>query len=311
MNTLAHSKQHIFNIKKKVQEPSDGSMYSHDRINHFTIDEQTISIVMTSSNRTKQLYFTLKTMEKSLFKNIQVIIVDDSDTDPVTIADLESLHLNFCIDLIKIKREHKNWHNPLVNYNIGFKFIRGGKVIIQNSEVCHIGDVLQFVNQQVFDKHYYVFDVKASLNYDTNEEIYKKDTSNVAIFNENLFYMWYQGEYFNRNFHFLTALSRQTFDKIKEFSYDYTMGSCYDDDDFLLKIKANGIPIINIFHNNHNVGGIHLFHGISTNSWDTGVEMNTHLFHKKVHIYNSTGIYIDVTDNMEDFELKHNRLLTG
>lgn len=311
MNTLLHSKHHIFNIKKKVQEPSDDSMYSHYSINHFTTDERTVSIVMTSSNRKKQVYFTLKTIEKSMFKNIQVIIVDDSDSDPVTISDLENLHLSFCIDLIKIKREHKNWHNPLVNYNIGFKFIRGGKVVIQNSEVCHIGDVLQFVNQQVSDNHYYVFDVKASLNYDTNEEIYTKDTSNVAIFNENLFFMWYQSEGNSRNFHFLTALSRQTFDKIKEFSYDYTMGSCYDDDDFLLKIKVNRIPIINVFHNHHNIGGIHLFHGISINSWDTGVEMNIQLFHKKVHIYNSTGVYIDVTDNMEDFELKYNRLLTG
>jgi len=311
MNTLLHSKEHMFNIKKKVQDPSDGSMYSHYSINHFTTDEQSVSIVMTSSNRTKQLYFTLKTIEKSIFKNIQVIIVDDSDTDPVTITDLENLHLPFCIDLIKIKREYKNWHNPLVNYNIGFKFIKGGKVVIQNSEVCHIGDVLQFVSEHMTDNHYFVFDVKASLNYDTNEEIYKKDTSNVAIFNEHIFSMWYQGEYLNRNFHFLTALTKQTFDKIKEFSYDYTMGSCYDDDDFLLKIKSCRIPIINVFHNHHNIGGIHLYHGIAINSWDRGVEMNTQLFYKKAHIYNSTGVYIDVTKNIEEFELKYNTLLTG
>uniref|UniRef100_A0A6C0E333 Glycosyltransferase 2-like domain-containing protein n=1 Tax=viral metagenome TaxID=1070528 RepID=A0A6C0E333_9ZZZZ len=310
MNTLRCSKEHIFNIKKKVQEPSDGSMYSHYSINHFTIDEKSVSIVMTSSNRTKQLYFTLKTIANSKFKNIQVIIVDDSDTDPVTIADLDNLHLPFCIDFIKIKRERKNWHNPLVSYNIGFKFIRGGKVVIQNAEVCHVGDVLQFIHENVTNDKYYTFDVKASLNYDTNAQLYKKNTNDISIYKEKeLFFMWYQADHNIRNLHFLTALTKYTFDKVKEFSYDYTMGSWYDDNDFVLKIKSNGVTIVNIFYYKHNIGGIHLYHGMASDTWDVNVEENSGLFEKKRSLYESVGIYLDLTKTIEDFETKYNMLL--
>ena len=100
---------------------------------------------MTSSNRSKQVYYTLNTIQNSDYKNIQVIIVDDSDNDPILEINLRKYP--FYIDLICIKKENRNWHNPCVNYNIGFEFIKGSKVIIQNSEVCHIGDVLIFIDK--------------------------------------------------------------------------------------------------------------------------------------------------------------------
>ena len=310
METLLRNKDHIFNIKNKV-ENLDNSLYSHHRINNFKIDKNTISIVMTSSNRSEQVYFTLKTISDSIYKNVQVILVDDSDTDPIYENVLQEKKYPFIIELINIKRENKHWHNPLVNYNIGFKFILGGKVIIQNAEVCHIGDVVNFVSNHIItDKNYYVFDVKASLNFDTNKEIYKKNTSSIAIYNENLFLTWYQSEGDNnRNFHFLTALTVDTFHKIKEFSYDYTMGKWYDDNDFVLKIISQNINIINIYHNHCNIGGIHLFHPTSDSTWDNGVEMNNNIFFKKVQMYNSTREYVDVTNNSEEFENKYNKLL--
>jgi hypothetical protein len=60
--------------------------------------------------------------------------------------------------------------------------------------------------------------------------------------------MWYQGRERICNYHFLTALSRKTFDLVKNFSYDYTFGFAYDDD-FLLKIYSKNIKVINIFSN--------------------------------------------------------------
>lgn len=310
METLLRNKDHIFNIKNKV-ENLDNSLYSHHRINNFKIDGNTVSIVMTSSNRSEQVYFTLKTISDSIYKNVQVILVDDSDTDPIYENVLQEKKYPFIIELINIKRENKHWHNPLVNYNIGFKFILGGKVIIQNSEVCHIGDVVNFVNENVVtDNNYYVFDVNASLNFDTNKEIYNKDTSNISIYNEKLFHWWYQNaESGNRNLHFLTALTADTFHKIKEFSYDYTMGSSYDDPDFVMKIKSKNINIINIYHKTHNVGGIHLYHTISYSCWDKGVESNIDLYNKKERIYNLTREYVDVTNNIEEFQEKYNKLL--
>ena len=239
MNNLLNHKEHIFNIKNKVNS-LDNSLFSHNLIENHAITENTISIVMLSSNRSKQTYFTLNTLKKSSFKDIQLIIVDDSSVDPINSDILKTYP--FYIDLININRSNKDWHNPLVNYNIGFKFIKGSKVIIQSAEVCHIGDVLNFIDKNVVDDNYYVFDVKSSLNYDTNETIYNFPSdylNNTDLYSkEELFYSWYQGGGRVTNYHFFTSLTKTTFDSIHDFIYDFAMGVSYDDDDFILKIKS-------------------------------------------------------------------------
>jgi UDP-N-acetylglucosamine 2-epimerase (non-hydrolysing) len=115
--------------------------------------------------------------------------------------------------------------------------------------------------------------------------------------------MWYQSIENNRNLHFLTCLTTQTFNKIQGFSYDYTMGSCYDDDDFLLKIISKNINICNIYNDQYNIGGIHLYHGKATETWDTNKESNESLFNMKKETYYNSNIYIDI---IEDFERKMN-----
>jgi hypothetical protein len=307
METLLRCKDHIFKIKERV-ENLDPSLFEHYCIQNREIDDDTISIVMTSSNRTKQTLFTLKTIADSAISNVQVIIVDDSDSDPLVVETIKNNAYLFNLDIVKIKRENKDWHNPLVNYNIGFKFIKGGKVIIQNAEVCHIGDVLQFVNQGISDDNYYLFDVNASLNYETNETIYNSNTKNIEIYNQPLFWMWYQSASNNRKYHFLTSMTINTFNKIKEFSYDCAMGASYDDNDLVIKILSKNIKFVNIFHNEHNVGGIHLYHGMSPDMWNQGVEFNECLFNKKQRIYDSIGIYVDATENIEEFDWKYENL---
>ena len=155
--------------------------YKHACINNKDITNDTITIIMTSHNRSKQVYFTLKTIADSNFKNIQVVIVDDSDKDKVSTDKLQEYP--FYIDFIEIDRNKKFWINPCVNYNIGFKYIKGVKIIIQNSEVCHIGDVLSYVNLNIRDENYYVFDVKNSPSFEYNEHIY-----NLPVLYHNIFY---------------------------------------------------------------------------------------------------------------------------
>ena len=124
MQTLLSNKKSILEIKEKV-ENLDSSLFIHYNYPNIPIYDDTISIVMTSSNRSKQVYFTLKTIEKCSFKNIHVIIVDDSNIDPIKEDVINKFA--FHIDLIFIRNENKNWVNPVVNYNIGFKFIKGIK----------------------------------------------------------------------------------------------------------------------------------------------------------------------------------------
>ena len=215
------NKDKILELKRKVEE-KDESLGNHLRIPNIPITEETISIVMTASNRSKQTYFTLQTIQNSSHKAIQVIIVDDSDADPITKEELAKYP--FYIDFISIKRENKIWINPVVNYNIGFQYIQGTKLIIQNAEVCHIGDVLAYMGEQMIPDNYYVCDVKAAKSLYTNDVIYQSNTNTIDIYNNHsLFGIWYQSRERTVNYHFLSGMTMDTFNKIKNFSYDYSL----------------------------------------------------------------------------------------
>lgn len=294
MENLNNNRNKIIEIREKVNN-LDNSLFEHFIINNCEINNYAVSIVMTASNRSKQTYFTLQSMLKSKCKNIQVIIVDDSDIDPININILKNYP--YYIDLIVIKRENKNWINPVVNYNIGFKFIKGDNVVIQNAEVCHVGDPLYYIYTEMKENNYYVFDVVSVNCFENNEEIYKSDITNVDIYNKPYFGIWYQHTaHHNRNLHFFTSLKRETFNLIKEFSYDYSIGIDYDDDDFLLKIICNNINIFNVQNNVYNIGGIHLYHINSHMSWGNNVISNENIFRFKQKYYQDHKKYIDCFD---------------
>ncbi len=290
---MQRNRDNILKIKAQVNA-LDSSLFSHHVISNNSITDETISIVMTASNRSKQTYFTLDTIAKSSIKNIHLVIVDDSVHDPITIEKLSTYP--FSIDFIQINRANKYWHNPCVNYNIGFKFIKGSKVIIQNAEVCHIGDICAHVANQVNDNEYHVFDAAAVHNLECNEIIYKSSgTHNELVNMSHLYHMWYQGRSRVCNYHFCTALTKNTFEKIKEFSYDYAFGSDYDDNDFLLKVCAAGATIKNIFNDEYNIMGIHLYHVNAHQTWNNNsFESNGNIFETKKQEFEKTGKYIDL-----------------
>lgn len=294
MQNLLTNKDKIFEIRRKVEEEKGDFLGDHVVIPNIGITQKTISIVMTASNRSIQTYFTLKTIQNSSYKEVQIIIVDESDKDAITKEELNKYP--FYIDFISINTLKKNWINPLVNYNIGFKYIKGSLVIIQNAEVCHIGDVLAFLGKEMVKDNYYICDVKASKSLKTNNIIYKSDTNTIDIYNlKNIFKKWYQCRTNKRDLHFLTGMTIDTFNKVKNFSYDYTLGVNYDDDDFLMKIKSKNIQIINLFHDEYYFGGIHLFHTPSYLKCKD-IESNSYIYSKKEEIRLKTGKYIDIID---------------
>jgi len=293
--------------------------YTHTVLSKGTIDNETISIVMTASDRTKQLYFTLSTIQKSMNQNIHIIIVDDSPTDPVSWVTLEKTGLY--IDLVEIDRSKKFWINPCVNYNIGFSFIKGNRVIIQNSEVCHVGDVLNFISQ-IPANGYYVFDVIASKGFAQNEEIYSradnitfdslaqsfaecKNNPRYNVISPHLFEIWYQHTIFNpRQYHFLTYTSKKILSQIAGFSLDYAFAVSYDDDDFILRLHNAKIQIININSSETKVLGIHLYHSLAnTTEKHLPTHDNKELWIVKKELFLNNNEYIEVTKNLDIFEV--------
>jgi len=298
MQTLLSNKDSINEIKKKIDN-LDNSLFIHYNYPNIPIYDDTISIIMTSSNRSRQVNYTLQTIEKCLFKHVHVIIVDDSDTDPIIKEYINGYA--FHIDLVYIRTENKNWINPVINYNIGFKFIKGSNVIIQNAEVCYIGDILGWVSKNITNNNYYSFDVRAINSFENNEVIYNTANLTTEIYKKNIYHTWEEGWYQGRkkvsNYHFLIAITRNTFELIKNFSYDYTFGINFDDNDFLLKIKSKNIKIVNLFHDLYNLGGIHLYHTSSYIKWKN-IESNSEIYNKKLEMYSDYNIYIDFIEKL-------------
>lgn len=308
---------YVLNLAKSLVKNKDKRYYDHYCINEKEITENTITIVMTAHERSKQVYFTLSTISKCSFKDIQIIIVDDSTNDKINIEELTKFNIH--IEFITINRDKKFWANPCINYNIGFQYIRGSKVVIQNGEVCYVGDVLQYVSNNVIDNNYYVFDVKPVRDFQCNEIIYSEKDLNIDIFSKDIYLSscyngWYQHTiYRNANYHFLAAVSKNTFDKINEFSYDYSFGSGYDDDDYVLKINYHIIKIINIQNEIEKIGGIHLYHGYDVNISNKDAytkPLNMDLFNKKRNYVNQTKSYIELSDFEDIYKLheKYNEL---
>lgn len=306
MKYLIDNKNKIFSLKNKLDN-LDSSLFNHYIVNNYEITNEATTVIMTSSNRSRQTYFTLKSMLNSKCKNIQIILVDDSNTDPIDINILKNFP--YYIDFIVINKENKDWINPAVNYNIGFKFIKGNNVVIQNAEVCHIGDPLDFININMEDNKYYVFDVHAIKCMENNEVIYESDLTNIDIYNKPIYTFWYQHhKYRNYNWHFLTAMKKNTFNKIKEFSYDYSYGTAYDDNDFLLKIISNNIDIINVENEKYNLGGIHLYHKNFNECLGKKVYSNKEIYNNKKKYYEMNKIYFDITEDEDKFDDKYNLL---
>jgi hypothetical protein len=296
MNNILVNKDKIQRIKENVQTDL---YYNHEYIEKRPITDKTISIVMTASERSRQTYFTLQSISNSDYKDIHIILVDDSEMDPIDVNKLREYEFTF--DFIKIKRDKKEWVNPCINYNIGFKFIKGGYVIIQNAEVCHIGKVIDYIINNI-QNEYLVFDVRGIMNYLMNEIVYKDGTNSINIFEKEILYStlwitWFQSKIHNdKKYHFLTACKRDIFNKIKEFSYDYTLGISYDDDDFVLKIDSLHIPIRSINHIESNCGGIHLYHNTYNREISIIKTMNRDIFENKYEYYNKNKVYIEYTN---------------
>ena len=104
-------------------------------------------------------------------------------------------------------------------------------------------------------------------------------------------------------------MTYSTFKKINGFSYDYSLTIDYDDNDFILRIFSKHIKINNIFNDIFNIGGIHLYHVNAQQTWSANCESNNILYKKKEEYYNKSGYYIDVTNNLENFDEEYKKLL--
>jgi glycosyltransferase involved in cell wall biosynthesis len=144
-NGATQSKQYAIDLSQRIATKFYINTYIDKFVDKY-IQYKKISIVMAYFNRREQLINTIKSIEKSNYKNIEVIIVDDcSNEDEKVKYFINEINKNIFVKLITIDNKDEKIVNPCVAYNIGFKHATGDIIVIQNPEIMHVYDCLQYV----------------------------------------------------------------------------------------------------------------------------------------------------------------------
>lgn len=224
-----------------------------------------ISIVMAYYNRKTLLKFTLDTIKNSKYTNFEIIIVDDVSSQEHKLDDLIPEYACFDIKLIKLDHKTKSYKNPCIPFNIGFKYATGDIIILQNPECCHIGDVLTYIATNLKEKQYYSMTCAAMRDEGCNQKLHSlmaESNSNSSGIEDNFYTLtlkyvldlatemnnlsiWYNHEkYRPYAYHFLAAIPRDVLIEINGFDDRYALGTCFDDLEFLTRIKLANIEVI-------------------------------------------------------------------
>jgi glycosyltransferase involved in cell wall biosynthesis len=236
-----------------------------------------VSIVMAYYNRKEQLIDTLKSIKKSSYKNIEIIIVDDASEQRQRVNTfINDVKGTLDIKVITIDSKEKTWVNPCVAYNIGFKEAIGDIIIIQNPEVMHIGDCILNVVNNIEENDWITFNCYGSPSFDynyiiqnkTSDEIYKIILNSSYGIGGNSVQRDDVGGWLNHHdkhfvaYHYLSAIHRN--DLINKmnggFNEVFKNGIGADDDEFIKRLIYNKFNFkINEFKE-HEPFAIHQFH---------------------------------------------------
>lgn len=259
---------------------------------------------MAYVNRLKQTKHTLRSISDSKIKDIEIILVDDfsDDTQRARILLEEFSHLN--IKLIDHK-DHvisKNHNNPCLAYNIGFRYATGDKIIIQNPECYHNGDILDYVEKNLHTGSYLVFhcyslDEQSTKNFYNNKHI-EFNNQPTEYWDESC---WYSHDVFRpMAYHFTSAITREDLNKLGGFDSNFSKGIGFDDDEFLFRIKCLGLNI-------QYVSDPIVIHQYHTNSFGNITEEKKLINHKLFEITKqNNSFYIKNNESiLNDWQLKN------
>lgn len=207
----------------------------------------------------------------------EVIVVEDikNNEDQPSHNQLLSI-LNEFKDKIKIKHliDPVRSFNPAKKFNAGYKASTGEFIVLSNPETAHSVNVLAgFDSEFSTSKTKYIVCSCQSISYakpvfDRYEDI-----------NLGTMVMWYQhSQARNKRYHFCTAISRNMYARVGGFDERYSDGIAYDDDSFVRRVEANGIP----FHIRDDLITIHINHEDNTGGKGALVEKNRALYYSQV-----------------------------
>lgn len=194
-----------------------------------------LSIVMTYHNRLEQLDNTLRSIYAQEDPDLELIVVDDA-SDSGMQARIVLDDWDVPVTLIEVSRDEKHWVNPSVPYNMGFARVTGDVVVIQNAETLHVGPVLHQIRQGITSNNYMVASCYAS----TEEEF--KQFKHAACVDHVVRpckddHWYHHPRHFPKWYHFCSAMTVGNLRKLGGFNEAFAAGYCFEDNEFLLRIR--------------------------------------------------------------------------
>jgi glycosyltransferase involved in cell wall biosynthesis len=200
-----------------------------------------LSIVIPYHNRKSLLLNVLKSFNSNY--PIEVVIVDDGSSEE---HQLEDILNNYKFKILLIKLEpHTQWRGPIIAYNTGFKAATGDAIMLNSSEVVHIGDIIGYVFNNLNDKTFLNF--SAFMGWDgLNEKI----TNIKGNFETEISGMisgvksWWGGHSSTGTFiPYSGAITKKNMDVLCGYDTRFLRGVGYEDYDFTERVKNLGLKL--------------------------------------------------------------------
>lgn len=212
-----------------------------------------ISIATSYKNRKPQFTRTLKTIANSSIKDVEVIVVDDASDEQHRLEDLIP-QFPF-LKVIRVEPHEKWYVNPCVAFNKAFAAATGDKIIIQNPECLHFGDVLKYTDEHLTDETYLSF-AAFSLGEQSTDRLDLYDYCNMdkAVLmpiasvarpvTKEGDQAWYNhSKYRPVGYHFCAAITRKNLNAMGGFDERFALGLCFDDDEFLNRVRRSKLEV--------------------------------------------------------------------
>ena len=213
-----------------------------------------VSLVLAYYNRKRSLINTLNSIQYyNKNRDIEVIVVDDCSSPGETIEDLPAKY-KIPVLVVPITQEFKKrgWSCPVITFNIGFNFITGDVVIIQNPENLHVGDIVGYTLENMRQSTYLSFGCYSMTEKDTDDlhkkikaKNYSGEFIKSAVGEFKGFVKpwkdgdtcWYNHSVYRPGFnYFCCALPRKDLEELSGFDERYARGFAYDDCEFLIRV---------------------------------------------------------------------------
>jgi GT2 family glycosyltransferase len=208
-----------------------------------------ISVVAAYVNRKNLFYQTLKSITKTKHDDFEVIAVDDGSSPEHRIEDLK-LEFPF-LKIIRIEPENRWYVNTCIPYNVGIQAAVGDIIIIQNAECLHVHDIITYLSERVDNNNYISISTYALTQQLTEQLPQIIDNPDFMDFFKKLPQITFSGiGWYNHSkyrplaYHFCSGITRKNIHKLGGFDERYALGTSYEDNELVERIKRMGLKMI-------------------------------------------------------------------